>query len=136
LTAWSAGDLLSLVGVVIAIWQIHRARSVAEQVGESVREVRKQLERKTLSVDLNELIRELEEMKEMHRSTEAHSLLATRYTAVRVKLIQIKSRYPGWSPKQKASLQESISEFSNFEHLLDSASTQEEVSLKDGRRQD
>lgn len=99
---------MSLVGVVIAIWQIRRARSVTEQVKTSIREVRQKLELKTLTVDLNELIRELEEMKEMHRSSSVQPLLARRYTAIRIKLINIRSSYPAWSSKQKASLQEAL----------------------------
>lgn len=130
LTTWSAGDVVSLVALLIAIWQIRRARSVAEQVGVSVREVRQELERRTTAVDLTELIRDLEEIKDMHRSGNS-AMLPKRYTAVRMKLASVRTRYRGWSSKQKAILQDSMSQFSNFENRLDSAVAGQQFTPKD-----
>ena len=120
LTAWSAGDFVSASGLAIAIWQIVRAKRIAEQVRTAVGDVRRELERKTIAIELNELIRELEELKEISRSSSAGSeLFGRRFTAIRIKLIRIRSRHPAWTPKQRAVLQDSVTTLLSFEALMD-----------------
>ena len=104
LTTWSAGDFVSAIGLAIAIWQIVRAKRIGEQVRTAVGDVR----------------RELEELKEISRSSSAGSeLFGRRFTAIRIKLIRIRSRHPAWTPKQKAVLQDSVTTFLSFEALMD-----------------
>lgn len=112
--------MVSLAGFTFAIWQIMRAKSLAEQLKTAVNDLRNQLERKTAATRLNELIRDLEEVKEFSRA-EISALSQKRFTAIRLKLIDIRHSFGGWSAEQQIVIQKSITQFSNIERLLDSA---------------
>ena len=69
---------------------------------------------------MNDLVRELEEVKELHR-VNAVGLLGKRYTAIRIKLIRIRSVYSGWTLKQRTLLLASITKLAKFERLVEDA---------------
>ncbi len=127
---WSAGDVVSAIGLAVAIWQIVRARSLAEQLKIAVSDVRQQLERRTAASRLNELIRDLQELKEISRA-EIPAVSLKRFTAVRLKLIEIRLSFGGWSGEQEIVLQESVSQLSKFEQLLESALKRSQAGPKD-----
>ena len=114
------GLFVSIAGFAIAISQIRRVKSVSEQLQGSVGEVQRHLELKSVAIDLDELVRALEEIKQLHRQNLVHALPST-YASVRRKLIEVRNRYPILSSKQKAALQGTISRFSEFEKFLDSS---------------
>jgi hypothetical protein len=122
LTVWHIGDftgLLGLAGVALTFWQVWRAKKTTELVKNAVDGVRQDLNRKSMAFDLGELIRDLEELKELHR-LDSRSLLPSRYTAVRRKLIGVRERYAILSAKQRSTIQRSVSLFVKLERELDS----------------
>ena len=99
LVKWHVGDVAGIAGLVVSIagfaitiWQIRRAKSATEMVEVSVKEIRREIEGRAVSLDLSELVRELEEMKEFHRSN-LRSMLPSRYTSARRKLIAVRAAY-------------------------------------------
>jgi hypothetical protein len=108
-----------LAGVGLTFWQVWRAKKATELVREAVNGVSQDLNRKAAAFDLGELIRDLEELKELHR-LDSRSLLPSRYTSVRRRLIAVRERYSVLSTKQRTTIQGSISLFIELERELDS----------------
>lgn len=124
LTAWHIGDfagilglLVSVAGFAITIWQIKQAKTVTEQVRSSVQQVKKQVQLRTVIDDLNHIIQDLEDLKELHR-LQVRSLLPGRYTEIRRRLIEINGRSSKIRAKEKLVLQESIGQFAELERII------------------
>ena len=108
---WSIGDVISTVGVGIAIWQIRRAKLVTEQLRDAV-------QRNTVVLNLNELIISLQEIKELQRVS-ARSLLRRRYTDARMKLIRVRDTFPTVTSAHRGAIQKGITILRQLEKAAD-----------------
>ncbi len=118
-SAWHVGDLVGIVGFLFAIWQILRTKTIAEKIQSSVTAVQMELEKRTLITDLDELTRDLEELKDLHRKN-VPELLPTRYTSIRRRLIKVRAETTILTRKEKIGIQKSITQFGEFERTISS----------------
>ena len=87
------GLIVSLSGFTIAVWQIHRTRTVAESAERAAIEAREAVIYVTSVADLSQASAQIEQIKELHRIQDWRRA-ADRYTPLRQMLTRASSRLP------------------------------------------
>lgn len=114
------GLFISLVGFAFTIWGIMRTKKAAEAAKESALQVQNDLRKLDIIMEFSAAITMMDEIKRHHRGENWH-ILPDRYSAMRKKLITIKSTYNDLTENQKKVLQSAINQFKSMETTVEKA---------------
>lgn len=111
------GFFISIVGFVITIQQVMKAKSLTQEVNVAVGGVRDRLRFQAASEQFQSVLFELDELKILHRK-DVVEVLPQRYTSIKRKLAAIKQN-ERLSNAQMAQVQSSITVFSQIENKIE-----------------
>ena len=112
------GVLVSLLGLAFAILQIRKLRGETRAAREAAEETRRAVDREIASISLARVNERIEGLKELHRRNEWNRAL-DRYPEIRRMLIDIRSRHPGMSEEQRASIQNVVTSLGRMESSIE-----------------
>ena len=114
------GLFVTIGGFTIALWQIQKSKSAAQQAREVAESVRAQILQMNTVQDINAAIKAFEDIRRLHRQ-KVWEALPDRYTSLKQLLISIKGRTPNLSNTQKAQIQGAVQHISNIEAQVEIA---------------
>jgi hypothetical protein len=114
------GLVITIIGFALALWRIRKSQTAAEQARNIAESVRDQILQMNAVQELHTAIRNLEDLRRLHRS-KAWSSLPDRYTSLRMELIAIRGRTPTLTTEQRSSIQSAIQQLSNLEDEIENA---------------
>lgn len=109
---------LTLIGFSITVFATLRAKKSAEMARDAANMAANSARRLDLFFEISSLIRQLEELKRLHRAN-VTDLLSERYSSVRVKAVEIRESGLLKSPLDQSALQDVISRVVALEKDLD-----------------
>jgi hypothetical protein len=89
-----AGVAISLIGFVVAIWNIRRSKSAAERAEAAAMDAQRMIRVFEAVSDFSAAIALMEEIKRLHRTTGPIQILPDRYAALRKMLIGVRALNP------------------------------------------
>jgi len=95
-----------------------RTRSAAKQVANAIADVRDRLLKDRAITDVNHLISEMEEFRELYKS-QNWGALPRRCSSIRRHLMELKSTLSGMPRSQKSKLQGMIQQFDEIEGIIE-----------------
>jgi hypothetical protein len=112
--------LVSFFGFGFTIWGVLRSKAAAEAAKTAALQTQKDLKHLDTIMDFSTAITIMEEIKRHHRSGN-WQILPDRYSALRQKLISIKSNHADISEIHALALQSAIQDFSDMEKDVERA---------------
>jgi len=113
-----AGAVISVVGFIVTIIAVIRSKNAAQRAEGAAREVKTEIVRAGLIMELSAAITKMEEIKRLHR-VEAWALLPDRYSSLKGLLISIRASSPNISNQHKESLLAAVQQFSRMEKKVE-----------------
>lgn len=110
--------LLTIVGFIITIYNVVRAKNAATKAQEAVSEVRDDILRIDMVSEFSAALAAMEEIKRLQRQ-KAWTILPDRYAALRRSLVEIKSANPDLPEHHKTDLQSSIVNLRGIERQIE-----------------
>jgi hypothetical protein len=115
-----AGVLISIIGFGFTLFGLARSKSAAKQVESAVADVRQRFFLKSVAVDLDTLMSDIEEIKQLHRFG-TWAAMPSRYFSIRKRLLLLKGNTPTLSKSQKASIQGCVEQFKEIAEIVEVA---------------
>ena len=113
-----AGVAISIVGFVVAIWNIRRSKSAAERAEKAANDARQMIRVFEAVSDFSAAIAIMEEIKRLHRAGQLDILL-DRYAALRKVLIGVRKLSPQFDRTQSIRIQAAITTLSGMEDQIE-----------------
>lgn len=117
--------LLTLVGLLVAIWEARRARVASISAKQAAEAARDASIRSAVVLDLGSAIKALSEIKSLHRSA-VLDVLPARYEALRHSVTALRQMKVLSEPRIQKSMQSLVTRLSGVERLIDQGVTVEE----------
>jgi hypothetical protein len=114
------GLLVSLVGFGFTLLQLHRTKAVAEAAKNAANQTQEKLRNFDTVMDFSSVITMMEDIKRHHRGNNWY-ILPDRYSALRIKLVAIKTTYTNLTDNQQTVLQSAIQQFKSMEGTVERA---------------
>jgi hypothetical protein len=116
------GVVISVIGFLYTLHQVKKTKNAAEASKEAALETKDKIRNLDSVIDFSTVLTIIEEIKR-HQRGGNWVVLPDRYSALRSKLVAIKSQCPGITDLQKSVLQGAITQFKNIEGKIDVALT-------------
>lgn len=118
-------DYASVLGVVVSVTGFAITIASVMRSKRAVSDVRNRLALQSVVTDLNRVVADVEDLKQLHRYG-AWAIMPARYTAVRRQLQAVKVDYPNLSKAQRSVIQGIIQQFTTIEQLVEASLARKE----------
>jgi hypothetical protein len=113
-----AGVLIALVGFAITIWNVRASKAAALRAEGAANKARGAIRLLDAVTDVSAAIKELEEIRRLHRGG-AWPVLPDRYHTLRKSLISIRRLSPGLSNEQRTIIQAALRDLAVMENKVE-----------------
>jgi prophage DNA circulation protein len=114
----ASGLVLTVVGFIITIYNVVKAKSASEAAREATRDVRSKIIQIDMVAEFSAALATMDEIKRLQRQ-KAWPILPDRYSELRRSLVSIKSANPDLPEHHKANLQSAIVSLSRIESQIE-----------------
>jgi ABC-type phosphate transport system auxiliary subunit len=120
--SWASivGVVVSVGGLAIALWQLHKLRGETRAARDAAEETRRAVGRDLAIADVSRLSQQTQSLKEMHRDMEWRRAL-DQYPGIRRGLIAIINRHPGLTDSQSEKIRLGIERLTVIESIIEAA---------------